>query len=307
MSWWSVEVQPASQPRWCCPAPAVRFWCWMPAIPAMPPRRTCRASCPATGCHRPSCWPAAATKFAATAAGSSPATVEDITSGHDAGFRVLFDGGQAVTARRILVATGLRDELPDIPGLQERWARDVLHCPYCHGYEVRDRPLGVLGTTPAAVRYAQIVRQWSDDVVLFAPEGMLTEAQRTELVARAVGLVEGTVGRILIEDDRLRGVQMDDGRIVARDVLFVPPRFVPHNDLLAALGCRPRRDRMGSSRFHRRNHRPRTLGRREPGQPSRSGHHRRRRGVRGRHRHQRRPRRRGRPEGRQDFHLGASV
>ena len=163
--------------------------------------------------------------------------VEGITSGHNEGFRVLFDGGQAVTARRVLIATGLRDELPDIPGLGERWARDVLHCPYCHGYEVRDRPLGVIGTAPAAVRYAQIVRQWSGDVVFFAPEGMLTAAQRTELVARAIGLVEGTVHRILVEDDRLCGVEMDDGRVVARDVLFVPPRFVPHNELLVALGA----------------------------------------------------------------------
>ena len=72
-------------------------------------------------------------------------------------------------ARRLLVATGLRDEIPDIPGLRDRWARDVLHCPYCHGFEVRDRKLGVLGGSPAAVRYAQIVRQWSDDLVYIAP------------------------------------------------------------------------------------------------------------------------------------------
>ena len=71
----------------------------------------------------------------------------------------LLGDGQRISAWRLLVATGLRDELPDIPGLRERWARDVLHCPYCHGHEVRDRPLGVIGGGPGAVRYAQIVRQ----------------------------------------------------------------------------------------------------------------------------------------------------
>jgi hypothetical protein len=67
-------------------------------------------------------------------------------------------------ARRILVATGLRDELPDIPGVRERWGRDLLHCPYCHGYEVRDQPLGVLGGAPEAVQHALLIRQWSPDV-----------------------------------------------------------------------------------------------------------------------------------------------
>ena len=68
-------------------------------------------------------------------------------------------------ARRVLVATGLRDELPDIPGVRERWGRDLLHCPYCHGYEVRDQPLGVLGGGAEAVQHALLVRQWSPDVV----------------------------------------------------------------------------------------------------------------------------------------------
>jgi thioredoxin reductase len=164
-------------------------------------------------------------------------TVEALSACPDGGFRVLYSGGRRVFARQVLVATGLRDELPDISGLRERWARDVLHCPYCHGHEVRDRPLGVIGTAPDSVSYAQIVRQWSDDVIFFAPAGMLTESKRTELVARAVGIVEGTVHRVLVEDDRLLGVEMDDGRVIPRDALFVPPRFVPNNDLLVALGA----------------------------------------------------------------------
>jgi thioredoxin reductase len=164
------------------------------------------------------------------------AVAELVPSGKS-GFWVLLSDGQRVSARRLLVATGLRDELPDIQGLRDRWARDVLHCPYCHGYEVRDQQLGVLGGSPDAVRYAQIVRQWAEDVVFFAPTATLTVVERSQLVARAIGIVEGTVERVLVEDDHLCGVQLDDGRTVRRGALFVPPRFVPNNDLLVGLGC----------------------------------------------------------------------
>ena len=147
------------------------------------------------------------------------------------------EGGRRISARRLLVATGLRDELPEIEGLAELWAKDVLHCPYCHGYEVRDRPLGVLGSSPDSVRYVQLIRQWAKDVVLFVPEGLLTAQQRTELTARAIGIVEGTVQRVVAQDGHLSGVEMTDGRLVPRGALFVPPRFVPNNGLLSGLGC----------------------------------------------------------------------
>jgi len=154
------------------------------------------------------------------------------------GFCAILTDGQRVSSRQVLVATGLRDELPDIAGLRERWARDVLHCPYCHGHEVRDQPLGVLGGSPGAVRYAQIVRQWTQDLIYFTPPDTLTTGERTQLRARAIGVIEGTVeGLVIGEADTLRGVHMSDGRVVLRDALFVPPRFVPHSLLLISLGC----------------------------------------------------------------------
>ena len=156
----------------------------------------------------------------------------------DGGFRVLLTGGRTIRSRRLLVTTGLTDVLPDVPGLADRWARDVLHCPYCHGHEVRDQQLGVVGGAPGAVRYAQIVRQWTHDLVYFTPPGRLTADERSGLVARAIGVVEGTIDRLVVdEDDHLRGVGMADGSIVPRDALFVPPRFVPRSHLLADLGC----------------------------------------------------------------------
>jgi len=164
-------------------------------------------------------------------------TVTDLMKdGH--GFTALLAGGQRISTRRLLVTTGLVDELPDIPGLRDRWARDVLHCPYCHGHEVRDRRLGVIGGTPGAVRYAQIVRQWTDDLVYFTPPNRLTAVERTPLLARHIGIIEGTIDQLVIDTaDELRGVQMRDGCVIPTDALFVPPRFIPNGALLVGLGC----------------------------------------------------------------------
>jgi thioredoxin reductase len=154
------------------------------------------------------------------------------------GFLAELGGGQQILARRVLVTTGLHDELPAIPGLRDRWAGDVLHCPYCHGYEVRDRRLGVIGGTPGAVRYTQIVRQWSRDLSYFTPPDMLNAVERTQLLARGIAVVEGTIDQLVIDPaDELRGVQLHDGCVIPVDALFVPPRFIPNNALLVGLGC----------------------------------------------------------------------
>jgi thioredoxin reductase len=152
-------------------------------------------------------------------------------------FEVALEDGRSLRTRRVLVTTGLRDELPDIPGVRERWGRDLLHCPYCHGYEVRDQPLGVLGGTPESVVHAHIVRQWSDDVVFFADGTPLTADQREQFVARAIGVVDDPVARLVVQDDRLTGVELDSGRVVPRAAVFVRPRFVPNDALLTGLGC----------------------------------------------------------------------
>ncbi len=164
--------------------------------------------------------------------------VEDRVVGIEPGFFVRLAGGGVLSARRILVTTGVRDELPDIPGVRQRWGRDLLHCPYCHGWEVRNQPLGVLGTQPGSVQHAQLVRQWSDDVVFFAHTHALTSTERTQLLARGIQIVRGEVARLVVESDRLTGVQLADGRVIARTAVFIRPGNVPHADsLLTELGC----------------------------------------------------------------------
>jgi thioredoxin reductase len=155
----------------------------------------------------------------------------------EGGFRVEAAGGSRWEARRVLVTTGLVDRLPDIPGLRERWGRDVVHCPFCFGWEVRDLPLGVLGTGPHAVPGALMWRQWSPDVILFlhtAPRP--TDEQMEQLAARGISVVEGEVAAVEVTGDRLSGVRLRSGRIVERSALVVGPRFEARHELLDQLG-----------------------------------------------------------------------
>ena len=123
-------------------------------------------------------------------AGYGGSLIDDTVVGVEPGFHVRLASGSPLRARRILVATALRDELPEVPGVRERWGRDLLHCPYCHGWEVRDQSLGVLGGTPEAVQHALLVRQWSPDVTLFPHTDVLSPEQREQLTARGIQVVE---------------------------------------------------------------------------------------------------------------------
>lgn len=164
--------------------------------------------------------------------------LEDQVLGIEPGFVVRLAGGQVLTARRILIATGVGDELPEIPGVRERWGRDLLHCPYCHGWEVRDQPVGVLGTQPGSTQHAQLIRQWSDDVDFFVHTYDLTAVEEAQLEARAIRIVRGEVARLVIEADRITGVELTDGQVFARTAVFIRPGNHPHADgLLSGSGC----------------------------------------------------------------------
>jgi thioredoxin reductase len=138
----------------------------------------------------------------------------------------------------VVLATGAVDELPDVAGARERWGRDFLHCPYCHGWEVRDQPIGVLGTGPESVQHAHLLRQWTDDVILFTHTHPVTAKERATLDARGIAVVDGAVERLVVAEDRLRAIQLVDGRTVPRDALFIRPALRAHQDgPAAALGC----------------------------------------------------------------------
>ncbi|MGC0342498.1 NAD(P)/FAD-dependent oxidoreductase [Streptomyces sp. SLBN-8D4] len=156
------------------------------------------------------------------------------------GFTVTLAGGRVVRARRLVVATGLKDELPGVPGVAGRFGKDVLHCPYCHGWEVRDQAFGVLATSPLSVHQALMVSQWSKDVTLFlhtVAESALSDDDLRRLAAAGVRVVPGEVAELVVTDDRLTAVRLEDGTTHAREVVFTAPRAVPRTGLLERLGA----------------------------------------------------------------------
>ncbi|GHB30509.1 oxidoreductase [Streptomyces xanthochromogenes] len=154
----------------------------------------------------------------------------------DLRFTVTLADGHVVTARRVLVATGLRDVLPEVPGLIEHWGHSVVHCPYCDGYEVRDAPIGILATGPASVHHALLFRQLTDDLIYFARGTDLDSGTRARFAARGIRIIETDVKEVVDDDDgTLVGVRLADGTFVGRRVLAVATRMQARTEGLDGL------------------------------------------------------------------------
>ena len=156
----------------------------------------------------------------------------------DAGhLRVETDTGEVRTGRRLLLTAGLVDVLPDVPGVAQRWGKDVVHCPFCFGWEVRDRPVGILATGPLAIHQALLWRQWTPDLVVFRHTAAEFDAEdRARLDKHGIEVVDGEVVALDTDQGRMRGVRLDSGETVAREVLVVAPRFEARHQLLDDLG-----------------------------------------------------------------------
>jgi thioredoxin reductase len=154
------------------------------------------------------------------------------------GFSVtLADGAQHET-KRMLLATGLRDELPEVRGLTEQWGRGAFLCPYCDGWEHRDRRIAVIATTPMYLHATQMLRQLSDEVTLFAHGLELAPEARAGLVARGIAIEERPVASVVADGQRmLRGIRLTDGTELPAEVIFVSPTPVPNDGALRALGA----------------------------------------------------------------------
>lgn len=155
------------------------------------------------------------------------------------GFRVTLDNGAVVVGRRLVVATGGTDVLPDIPGLAEQWGRGVVACPYCDGYENRGRTIGVLAASIAGLHKAHMLRSYSDDLVVFtALAGAVPDAGRELLEARNMRIEERAVTGVVTDDaGTLTGLALADGTTAAVDVVFAEPPLEANDGILRQLGA----------------------------------------------------------------------
>lgn len=162
------------------------------------------------------------------------------------GFEVVLDDGSRHVAQRMLVATGLRDDLPQIPGLAEQWGRGAFVCPYCDGWEQRDRRVAVLATSAVNVHQAQLMRQLSNDVTFFGHGIDLPPEARAGLLARGIRIEERPVAQVVADEEgRLRGIRLDDGTDAEADAIFVGPTAVANDATLRALDARTAPHPMG--------------------------------------------------------------
>jgi len=149
------------------------------------------------------------------------------------GFRVQIEGAEPQETRRLVLATGVVDHLPDLPGLAERWGRHVFHCPYCHGYELNQGRIGVLAASPMSMHQALMLPDWGPTTFFLNGALSLDSEQVAQLKARGVSLEYGLIDRIEGAVD----LAMKDGRIVRLAGLFVMTRADPASPLADQLGC----------------------------------------------------------------------
>ena len=180
-----------------------------------------------------------------------PGRVVDVTRADDDRFRVDLVGGSTVFARRVLAATGLVDELPDIVGLADHWGGDVIHCPFCHGFEVRDRRIVQIVTHPMALHPAELFRQLTDRFTMVLHDGVDVHGAQVEVLrAAGVKVVDGRVRSIVTGDDgHVAAVELTAGDRIDADAVEVAPRFKARAEPFASLGLKPAEHESGLGDF----------------------------------------------------------
>lgn len=156
----------------------------------------------------------------------------------DIGFLVTFASGERVDAHGLIIATGVRDVLPDVPGLRELWGTGVFHCPYCHGWEVAGRPLAIYGRNRKAFNQAKLIRAWSQDLIMFtdgAPD--FSEDEGAALQQNGIVVRDESVERLIGSAGHLEAVVLQGGEKIPRAGLYVSPQQELQSDLPQQLGC----------------------------------------------------------------------
>lgn len=154
----------------------------------------------------------------------------------DDGFAVTLANGERHEARKLILAFGLRDTLPNIPGLEARWGRSVLHCPYCHGIEFSERQLGVLYRTPMSVHQAMLIAEWGP-TTLYLHGAELSAEDTEKLVARGVNVEPARIVGLAGEGHALESIQLHDGRARALEALYVAPQSCLSSPIARQLGA----------------------------------------------------------------------
>lgn len=157
-------------------------------------------------------------------------------SGTPGNFQVETGNGETITARTVILAYGIRDEFPHIPGFAESWGKSVIHCLFCHGYEIAGPRWGLLYSSPMSLHGPALYSNWTDAITLILDGHAIDAPDRQMLERRGVTIVDGKLAAIEHSEGWLRQIVLDDGTGIALDALYAHPVNRPSADLHAQLG-----------------------------------------------------------------------
>ena len=153
-------------------------------------------------------------------------------------FMVHLSSGDTYVSKKLIFATGIIDQMPDIPGFSECWGKSVLHCPYCHGYEVRDEATGILGNGEYGFEFSGLIRNWTSQLTLFTNgQSTLSPVQSEKLANRKIPVVEKEIEKLDHHNGRLQRIIFKDGTVSFINALYARPSFVQHCSVPELLGC----------------------------------------------------------------------
>lgn len=157
---------------------------------------------------------------------------------HGSKFTVKTDDGESFTASKLLFTTGVKDILPDLPGLSDCWGITVLHCPYCHGYEVKNVPTGILGNGEEAFEYAKLISNWTNNLTIFTNgPATIDEEQQSVLKNYNISINELKISQLRHNNGVLQDVMFEDGSTQAINAIYHRPMLKQHCNLPENLGC----------------------------------------------------------------------
>ena len=156
----------------------------------------------------------------------------------ETGFETRTEAGDLFVSRKLIFATGIRDIMPDIPGFSECWGITVLHCPYCHGYEVKNQKTGILGNGEYGFEFSALISNWTDDLTLYTNgKSTLTFEQTLTLERRRISIVEDEIQELKHKNGHLQQIIFKNGKAARADAVYARCPFVQHCAIPESLGC----------------------------------------------------------------------
>jgi thioredoxin reductase len=156
----------------------------------------------------------------------------------EVGFQIQVSPGEKFTAKKLVFATGINDVLPGIPGFSECWGISVIHCPYCHGYEVRSQKTGILGNGDYGFNFSALISNWTKDLTLYTNgKSTLTHEQTKKLCEHNIGIAEDEIAKLEHKNGKLTHIVYKDGKEVLISALYARAPFVQHCPIPELLGC----------------------------------------------------------------------